>query len=654
MITKLQRNLPFITAGSLLIIIGILSFLSEGYFGGADNICHFHIARYAFRHHELFLNAWGRPLYTMLGAPFAHFGLQALKFMNVLLGVATGWLAWRICRRMKLEPSWPVMLFVIFTPLYFMMVPTAMTEILFSFLLVLAVFLMAEKRFVAAAVVISFLPFARTEGYVLLAVFSFVLLAYRQFKAVLFLAAGIVIFSIAGSFHFRDIFWLINQFPYPVTYHHPIYNKTGSLLHFFDARDYMLGLPLEILFVFGLAGIVRDFFSKEPETRKNAAFFALVIFLPFAAYFALHSLLYWRAMGGSLGLERVMAAVLPLAAIIAFKGLIDYINLFKNFNRLKAGMMVVALGFVTITPFTIYRIPYPLTPEEETAKRAAEWLRSSPYGGKFFLFTDNNLPYYLKADPYKTDQPECKLFGDSKYLDTIRPGTILVWDAHFGANESKIPLDSLLGNRNQRVVAYFRPDSTWITFGGGKYDCYITVAMNPGEHADNYAISDSLKEQLDMAGFDTSLYLNTFENPGDAWNGSFCTYDTVHRGKTAFRMDYRTEYSPGFCQEAAKISSLNKRKELLVSACVYIPGTSKEPNTLLVVSFEHGGKSYHYSSLSLNDSVYRPGRWHRMALKVKVPGILSPKDLVKVYIWNPGKQRFYIDDIHVYASGRKK
>ena len=80
-----------------------------------------------------------------------------------------------------------------------------------------------------------------------------------------------------------------------------------------------------------------------------------------------------------------------------------------------------------------------------------------------FLYTDNNVPYFMKADPYRKNPVQCSLFGDCKFLDTIPHGSMFIWDAHFGANESKIPIDSLLTNKRQKVVNYFRPAQPWLS-----------------------------------------------------------------------------------------------------------------------------------------------------------------------------------------------
>ncbi|MFZ4521607.1 MAG: hypothetical protein ACOYNC_07875 [Bacteroidales bacterium] len=646
----LRRYFQQLLFGVLVVLFTVLSLLSEGYFGGADNISHYLISHFACKYPSLFLNAWGRPLYTMVSAPFAIFGLQGAKILNIILGVTTAWLAFRIATMLKIRQAMAAMIFVCFTPLYFAMMPTALTEILFSFILVLSIFLFLRKDYVMAAVVVSFLPFARTEGYVLLPLFLAALWRAKQPKAIPFLATGILVFTIIGGIYYKDLLWLINRFPYPINYTHPIYNKMGSLWHFLEFREMILGLPMEILFVAGIGGIVRDLFSKDGAIRKNVWLLIILVVAPFMAYLVLHSLLFWKAMGGSMGLERVLAAVLPLAALISLKGFSDLEELFRNSRILTIAFTTIILGFIIYIPFKMYPVPYPLSPEEETIRRATDWLKTSPWSGRLFLYTDNNVPYFMKADPYRKNPVECTLFGDCKFLDTIPRGTVFIWDAHFGANESKIPIDSLLRNKRQKVVNYFRPAQPWLTFGGGWYDCYITRTIEVGETADNYAIRDSIQDTLDARKCTKLLWVNAFENPGDAWDPSYLTSDTIHLGKRAYRMDYRTEYSPGFTQPVSTLPVSEVKQELLVNIYVNIPQIRAEMNTLLVISFEHRNKSYGYTAVNLNTINLRPGKWNRVALSAPVPKFISDKDLVKVYIWNPGKQLFYLDDFKLYAG----
>ncbi len=641
---NLRNNKALVMAASLAALFILLVAVSHGYYGGADNISHYLIARYAFRHPSLFLNAWGRPLYTLLCAPFAQFGLHGAMLLNVMLAVATAWLGYRAAKALGFGRAVLAIVFIGFTPMYFRMVPTALTEVLFGFLLMLGAERFLNRRYVAAAVAWSLLPFARTEGYVLLPLLAAGFLYVRKPKALPFLATGILLFTVAGIFLYRDPLWLINRFPYPVTYTHPVYHEQGSPWHFVATHDILLGLPLEILLGLGLAGLIRDGFSGNPERKRSAILAGLLLVAPFVVYFVLHSLLFWRAMGGSLGLERVIAAVLPAAALVALNGLWVLHRLPDTGQRLAAAFISLT---VVITPFLLFPVPTLLSPEEETVRRASAWLQASPWNGRTVFYADNNVPYRLGLDPYRTDPRECCLFGDYKYLDTIPAGAVFFWDAHFGTNESKVPRDTLLSSPRQKLLAWFQPDTPWITFGGGWYDCCITETVPPGRVYDNYAILDSIKERLDAASIAKSLYTNGFENPGDAWNPASRETAIVHRGAAAYRMDGSTEFSPGLILEAAAFPDTAGGMKVRAAVYVKLNAIRKDLNTLFVISLEHEGKSIFYQSASLNDQAFPAGRWRRVTTEAVLPSAKSPRDVLKVYVWNPGKQVFYLDDLEV-------
>jgi hypothetical protein len=123
----------------------------------------------------------------------------------------------------------------------------------------------------------------------------------------------------------------------------------------------------------------------------------------------------------------------------------------------------------------------------------------------------------------------------------------------------------------------------------------------------------------------------------------------------AFVMDGRMEYSPGLCRSVSElhlskpdtlIQDKAEKRGIRVVAYVNLPEKSNK-NTLLVISFEHKNQPYSYTSLNLNEQKLRLNRWGRVSLSVPLPVIKSPGDILKVYIWNPGKQVFYLDDLRV-------
>ena len=309
--------------------------------------------------------------------------------------------------------------------------------------------------------------------------------------------------------------------------------------------------------------------------------------------------------------------------------------------------MTMIIAIVVVTPFLNNKIPFPLSPEEKTVREAAGWIKTSPFAGRVIYYTDNNVPYYLGTDPWQKNPATCYLFGDAKYLDTIPAGSLLVWDAHFGANESKVPVDSLLANRHMKVVSYFRPGQPWFTFGGYLYECYIAMALPPGKTADNYALRDSLRESLDEKDRVATIYRNSFENQGDIPNPACISSAVVHRGRMAYRMDALTEFSPGICQPVSALPHKALYTGIRVSLFVNVSVADTGKKTMLVISFEHRNKPYSYTAVNLNDLKLRNGKWDRVTLETAIPAFFSPQDLLKVYIWNPAKQLFYMDDVQV-------
>ena len=115
-------------------------------------------------------------------------------------------------------------------------------------------------------------------------------------------------------------------------------------------------------------------------------------------------------------------------------------------------------------------------------------------------------------------------------------------------------------------------------------------------------------------------------------------------------MDGRTEFSPGLYITAAAFPK--DIVDLLspgirASAYIYLPELPSKINTLLVISFEHKNKPYSYTAINLNELKLRPGRWNSVSLSSPIPAFKSPDDMLKVYIWNPAKQVFYLDDFRV-------
>ena len=146
-----------------------------------DSITHYLYARYAPLHHELFFHHWAKPLFVLLASPFAQFGFNGIKFFNLLNATLTLWLTYKLAKQLNLPNPIVAILILATCSGYFTLTFSGLTEHLFAMLLVLAVLQIVQERFILGSLIVSFLPFVRSEGLLMLGVLGLFLLIKSTF-----------------------------------------------------------------------------------------------------------------------------------------------------------------------------------------------------------------------------------------------------------------------------------------------------------------------------------------------------------------------------------------------------------------------------------------------------------------------------------------
>jgi len=474
----------------LFVLLVGMSFLSEGFSGGADNLNHYFISRYSFQHPHLFLDTWGRPLFTIMSSPFSQFGFQGMKLFNILLGCISAYLAFLIARKIGIARAWLAPLFVILTPLFFLMTITGLTEIQFGFILILSVYLFFDERYIASAIVISFLPLSRSEGIVLLPLFFIAYLMKRRVVAIPFLATGILIFSVIGYFFvWKDFFWLFNQSPYPL--HHSLYKEEGSLFHFIGETPGIFGLPLLFLFITGTGLYAWQLFTSPKENRMRVSLEIWMLVIPVLLFFAVHSVLFWKAWFGSMGLIRVITGVLPLAAIVSLKAYDQLEKTFLKKKILQTACITVLIILLVLANVLIYHYPVRLKSDEKTVKASTNWIRQNHLEKRLILFTHFYVPYFLDFDPY--DKKLGEQVFTRKWLPCYPAGTVFIWDSYFGPTECTVPVSVIDSLGIYRLANIFRPEITKGSKDDPSFEIRVFIRVPEGSHFDNTAIADSIQ-----------------------------------------------------------------------------------------------------------------------------------------------------------------
>src|SRR3984885_7946692 len=104
-----RRNSDSLKAAIALALMLCLGVALVLLFPGApeqDTDYHFLEARTAWSNPWLFVDVWGRPLYTTFYSLPALMGFTAARFFAVGIGVAIAWQTWRLARDLCLERAW--------------------------------------------------------------------------------------------------------------------------------------------------------------------------------------------------------------------------------------------------------------------------------------------------------------------------------------------------------------------------------------------------------------------------------------------------------------------------------------------------------------------------------------------------------------------
>lgn len=440
-----SRLLPgiLITAGTALLLL--LSFLSEGSYGGEDSFMHYLFARYAPAHPLLFLDHWGKPLFTLLSAPFAAFGFQGIKVFNILCTAGVAWLGYAIARKLNWERPWLAIPLIQFNALFLVTGISGLTEPLFALVLCGSIALYLHNRILSACILISFLPFARSEGNLMIAVFVLVMLVEKKWRYLPLLATGTLLMSLIGGWIKGDFLWLRNENPYQGAA--DIYGH-GDILHFVRANREIFGVPQSLMVVVG--GLYLTVSWLRNKTWGN--FKPLVLIAgPFLVYMGAHSVFWHFGLFGSYGLVRVMAAVVPLAGLISLAGLNGVAELLHRLPAwAKETVVLIPMAFVVYDPFFQYPLPYPLDDRQLLMKEMAQRVRENPPRRIFAAH-----PYFFHASGIDIFDTQYRRPLEACMRETLLPGDLIIWDNQFGPNESGMPdnwAETLPIDRDARLV----------------------------------------------------------------------------------------------------------------------------------------------------------------------------------------------------------
>lgn len=466
--TKSYSNTIIISTLSIAVSIAIwlLFRASNSLEGGMDSYNHYLIAKYSFKHPDLLLHYWGKPVYNAIAAPFTQLGIGGSVALNILCLTGSAFLSYKAAQNFGIKSALLAFVFCLFSPIFLDNTISSLTEPLNALLLSWCIYLISGKKWLGAAIIAGFLPYARSEGFIIAGIIGVYLLFFEKNRKAFFaLLLGSLVFNVLGWIIEGKALWIITENPY-LKFELSGENVcgSGSLFNYIRWGHVTFGLLVCVLLLIALI-------KASLHHRKNKVDVpnSLIPTL-FLSYFGIHSVIWAMGMMGSCGYIRVMVVIAPLAAILAamaFDSIAAKIKL-KWKNLL---LLLLVLNSI-YAPIRYYRYKYPLqlSQEQKLYVELNNWLQQSEYKHRTLAYMYPYLSVIADIDPWDRKQHE-ELWMSSVPL--YKKGDLLIWDGHFGPNEAAIPLDYLLSHQDYTLIKHFIPLHSFKTLNNYNFEIYV-------------------------------------------------------------------------------------------------------------------------------------------------------------------------------------
>jgi hypothetical protein len=449
------------------------------------------------------------------------------------------------------------------------------------------------------------------------------LLLKRKWKFIPVLLAGHLLYSLIGWFYYRDFLWVFNTLSYAV------WNSSygsGSPLNFVYGMVDFIGIPLIVLFCLGtLWGLIS--FSRNILQRTN--FNTEEFWLVYGGFFSvwLSHIVFWNfGLFNSLGLMRVMIAVIPCAGIICLRGLNTILEMKIVSSNILLQKLLTALIVVVIfiNPFLQpgNSCAFDLSGNQKATLKAADKLKERIKG--YTVYSSSAYSSYV-FDYDIFDSTQHRMLQDIDKGGKIPSKSAIVWDDYYAAFESKMALNNLMvDDRFELLDTFHSSDCTG-------YISTAAVFLYKDMPATNWIVKDTIfKNDFDTENFPGRDSLNPF-------SGQYCIL-----------INEKNPFSPGFSQQVNQLG-FSLPATIRIGAMFYAPKILFNPNYhgLFVVSLEHNDKVYFWQGIDIDNIVKVGHAWRKVSFKLEIPAATDSTDLLKIYALNPHPVDLYMDDFTV-------
>ena len=444
----------------------------------ADGGIHYVLAHWAWRHPQLFVDVWSRPLFTLLYAFPALIGYQAARALTIAVCVATAHQTWRLADEHGWGRAPLVIPFLFLQPSFTLFIADTMTEPLYALVFVVALRLHLKDRVTVGALTASLLILIRPEGFFTIGLWALWLLRLRTpIRSIAstalrtsLLGVGLFTWWLASWWITGDVLFIKHNWPSNWPFSGTIYGAPGFLSY--PARLTEIIGPLFLVpFVYGLWRIVRKPVGQD-------------LILPYAAQawgslFLIHTVMRAFGLMGSAGYPRYLLTLAPAAALITLAGWNVLADKFAHLApRLR---LAVATGILLLSACL-----------NALYVDGAEWMRDAVLVDRLFTHWQQtetrpihrfiwSQPYMcmrFEADPWQNEFFTTDKNKNAELMRALPAGTLVFWDRLSGPKWTDVKIEDFQANgfallyEEEAVLKGYVIPRSFFGVGGPRHRCW--------------------------------------------------------------------------------------------------------------------------------------------------------------------------------------
>ncbi len=466
-----------------------------------DAALHYLYSRWAWRHPEMFVDVWCRPLFTFLYAFPALIGYQTARLLTLAISGVIAWQTWELAKELRMARAPLAIAFVWLQPSFFLFAAETMTEPVFALLYVIALRLLYRGWERMSMIVASLMILARPEGFFLGALWamwilhrrichggtetqreterenspsphspfrflrasvppwlSHSLLNLRNWMDIPLLATGAILWWLAAWWITGDVLFIKHNWPQDWPLVGAIYGAAGLLAYPARLAE-IVGLWLIPPFLVGLWHLL-----KRRELGPMTSSFLLI--------FLLHTVLRAYGMLGSAGYPRYCITIAPAIALISLAGWNRLAELFAH----VAMPVRVGCTAVILTASLYFNFVYADANESSRDARAIDavhqWFREHPRPIARFLWSQPYAGIAFDRDPREQILFTRDRARDHDLLRGLPPGTLVCWDSKVGPKWTGLEAQDFRAtgftelHSHSTIFRGYLLQRSWFRFGG--------------------------------------------------------------------------------------------------------------------------------------------------------------------------------------------